>query len=348
MVSGSPLLNRLVTVSHRVGGPRVWDFVRGGRIRILSYHGITSRKDYPGIENPFRYNIPVEEFEAQVAYLKEHCQVVSLADVRDGVGLSRRRTNVVITFDDGYANNYENAFAILEQEGLPATYALATSFVIDRQPLWNDVVEHLAAHSPGRRAEMTWDGRTVSFELAERRGRLDLYRWLMKTVIAADQTRREELLQTAAEVLQTSIDPETVFQHDDMRPLSREQVAEMAASPRCEIASHSIHHFVLTRLPAEKQRHELVESKRRLEELTGAPVTTFCVPSGVWDDALVKAARDAGYTRILCSDRGDVQIEDPVWRRCAVFGPQSEPDFADVVHGPFTDLVDWVRRRRAA
>lgn len=74
---------------------------------ILCYHSIS--------DNGWRFSTPVEEFEKQIKYLKEHYEIKSLAEILEG------KKGVAITFDDGYEDNYTEALPILKKYGVTAT-----------------------------------------------------------------------------------------------------------------------------------------------------------------------------------------------------------------------------------
>ncbi len=73
------------------------------------------------------------------------------------------------------------------------------------------------------------------------------------------------------------------------------RVATDLLSSGMEIGSHTVTHPLLTRIPADRVRSELVESKARLEEHIGRRVDAFCYPAGYYDRRVRDATEAAGY-----------------------------------------------------
>jgi len=341
----SAIVHMLLGVSYHLGGPALNDAVRGGQVRLLMYHGIPRGERGDGIVNAHGYNVPLRVFERHVAYLVRHCHVVGLSDALSGDRLSRRKTNVILTFDDGYENTYVNAFAMLRRYGIPATFGLPTAFVCDREPLWNDVLEYAVQKSQKTRVSMAWDGREDVFSLEDRAARLLLYDWLMDHCLRITQSQRSALISSALAALGISVTSDELFQEADYRPLSAEQIREMAASGLAEFASHSVHHYALTNLGREEQGLELVASKHKVEELTGRPCTVFCVPAGIYDENVLEQIWSAGYQWVLTSDRGAADLRRRVLNRNCVYRERRLYTFADVTHGPVFEAMAAVRNR---
>ena len=333
-------------MSHACGGTRVWDLLRGGRVKILMYHGVPTRERFDGVENYWRYNVPLKEFRGQVTHLAKRCNVISLADFLEGKGLSTSRTNVVITFDDGYGNNYTNAWPVLKELGLPALFAITTGFVMDRQPLWNDVVEYAVQNSPLSNLTLTWKGEDVSFDLTHDAGRVALNNWALRTAVTVDQEDRAPFLELLIQSLQVDASAEQVFSNEDYRPMTPEQVHELSQQDGVEIASHSVHHFLLAKLERDEMRAELRDSKARLEATTGQSCTSLCMPGGSYDAAVLEEAREAGYTSVLTSDVGPATASAPTLNRYGVFSRESVAWFADEIHGPVLPLVRATARAK--
>ncbi len=92
-------------------------------LRILMYHRIDRLAAYDQL------TVRPERFEEQMAYVAQHCRVISLAEaVRELAAGPVTRPGVVLTFDDGYRDNLLHALPVLRRYGLPATIFVTTRF----------------------------------------------------------------------------------------------------------------------------------------------------------------------------------------------------------------------------
>jgi peptidoglycan/xylan/chitin deacetylase (PgdA/CDA1 family) len=125
--SGPPLPKRLVKEAvkgagfaagrwglHRVAAP--W-------VTVLLYHRVTdgARDDL---------TVGIEQFDRQMALLRQHFEVVSLSDLLSWQVVPRTsRPLACVTFDDGYLDNYSNAAPILMRHEIPAAFFVSTGIV---------------------------------------------------------------------------------------------------------------------------------------------------------------------------------------------------------------------------
>jgi peptidoglycan/xylan/chitin deacetylase (PgdA/CDA1 family) len=96
-----------------------------------------------------------------------------------------------------------------------------------------------------------------------------------------------------------------------------------------EIGSHGATHRALTKLSDPELQIEVAGSKKRLENILGAPVVSFCYPFGDFDDRVVEAVKSAGY-RAATVVRGAISpdLSDPFRiTRVAVRGTDRLLDF---------------------
>jgi peptidoglycan/xylan/chitin deacetylase (PgdA/CDA1 family) len=100
------------------------------RVPILTYHKIREYKDTDTIKTKAFITTP-EEFEKQMKYLHDHgYNVITFTDLLKGFnGLALPKKPVILTFDDGYANQYVNALSILEKYHLVGTFFIFTNAI---------------------------------------------------------------------------------------------------------------------------------------------------------------------------------------------------------------------------
>lgn len=75
--------------------------------------------------------------------------------------------------------------------------------------------------------------------------------------------------------------------------LSPHDIRELAVE--FEIGAHTVHHRQLTHLPTEQARWEIVQSRRNIEDITGAECLSFCFPGGKFQGAHLPMVREAGF-----------------------------------------------------
>ncbi|NQV25648.1 MAG: polysaccharide deacetylase family protein, partial [Rhodopirellula sp.] len=105
---------------------------------VLNYHRIGMPTD-PLVDEAL-WSANQEDFDRQVTMLKEGFDVIGLSELPDAMrelksargfsGLSWKSSRLaMITFDDGYADNYELAFPVLKANDVPGVFFVATGFI---------------------------------------------------------------------------------------------------------------------------------------------------------------------------------------------------------------------------
>ena len=111
-------------------------------LTILLYHGVTNIKSR-GIENYLRKHISQDDFYSQMQYLRNNCNVISIDDYLE-IRKSKEclpPKSVIITFDDGFKNNYTVAAPILADLGLPSVFYYTSGVINTNIMFWVDIIE---------------------------------------------------------------------------------------------------------------------------------------------------------------------------------------------------------------
>ncbi len=86
------------------------------------------------------WTVSNEMFQRQVNWLRSRFEMISLSECQRRMQLPvNMQPCAAITFDDGYAENCEQALPWLVKERIPCTYFVATDFVINERPFPHDV-----------------------------------------------------------------------------------------------------------------------------------------------------------------------------------------------------------------
>jgi len=93
-------------------------------VRILFYHRIAN-------EHPNAWTMRPKSFARQIHWLREHFDLISLAAAQQRIASGRNRWPAAcITFDDGYADNLQDAIPLLLKYRIPFTYFVSTDHVL--------------------------------------------------------------------------------------------------------------------------------------------------------------------------------------------------------------------------
>lgn len=280
----------------RLGGYAAMRRVRPSRqLAILRYHAICGHEGYD-YADPYICVTPAN-FEQHIAYLTRAYHVLPLPDAVQALAGDRPLppNAVVITFDDGYADNLDAA-RVLAKHGATATFYITAGCLAGEQPFWPVEIRSLVRGLPAERLTVAAASVEVSLDLTTDDGRRAAVKLLTKACkghpIAVREALRDQLRARAARV------------NDRRVMLTWDEVREMQALGMT-IGSHTMTHPNLPNAGIADARRELAESRVRLEAELGRPVTMFSYPNGgaerYMTPAVREAVRDAGYAAATTS-----------------------------------------------
>jgi peptidoglycan/xylan/chitin deacetylase (PgdA/CDA1 family) len=242
---------------------------------------------------------------------------------------------VVVTFDDGYADNLLNARPVLEEAHVPATFFLVSGRLGSSQEFWWDELERLFL-SPGqlpRQLELViagrkwhWDlGEAADYEAESHRRYQDWRAWEpaptpRHAVYLCVYDCLYPLLERDREIalhrlrLWAGTDAGARPTH---RTLTRAEAQMLVAGERFELGAHTATHPCLSALDPAAQREEIRQSKIVLQELGGRPVASFAYPFGRLRDysaETIALLKEAGFQRACSSFAGKVSMASDLFQ----------------------------------
>jgi peptidoglycan/xylan/chitin deacetylase (PgdA/CDA1 family) len=270
-MGGKKLL--LARVLRRTRTLRALRSLAGPCLAVLNYHRVR-RDGAPQDAATFDEGVfgpSASEFERQMEWLSRNVELLTEDGVieRVGGGKAFGRPSVLVTFDDGYIDNYETAFPILRKLGIPSILFIPTAIISSRQLGWWDIVAYLVKRSA--RKSLSLAGEEIS--LADRGEAI-------RGVLARMKQREVEpaaySLERLSEACQVPI-PSVAVQGREL--MTWEQIREVSRNG-VAIGSHTHTHPVLAKLGRDDQREELRLSKEILEREVGKRVRSLAYPFG--------------------------------------------------------------------
>jgi peptidoglycan/xylan/chitin deacetylase (PgdA/CDA1 family) len=285
---------------------------------VLNYHRIGDPSQSPYDAEVFSVTPP--EFDAQISFWKSRFHVATLAEAIDLLERPQRHrgTSILITFDDGYLDNFKLAFPILANHGVQGVFFLPTSFVGTNHLPWWDVIAYIVRHAHQRRFRL--EGSAFEFNLDGER---------VNSVIAKVMNLYRSTAQCSSEAFIAQLEQACDSQRPDGSHrcfLNWEEAAAMVHGGMA-IGSHGHTHEILSRLPDVDQTRELVTSRSILQEKLGVSIEALSYPVGLpesFSSYTQDAAEKAGY-RVAFSfygglNRPGLTKRYNVLRHGAVFG----------------------------
>ena len=238
----------------------------------FNYHriGNTHLSQY----DPNVFSCDEDHFVEHLKYIKNNFTIIKLEDVSsilENTLVNRRYA--LITFDDGYIDNYLCAFPILKQNEISATFFLATNFINDAEIPWWDKIAYLVRNAQVNEIKLTnWP---KSIVLCKVNISKSIRQVLDMVEVNKEQSIEDVLSELESKLRITSkelINKETLFMTWDM-------VREMNEAGM-DFGSQTCSHRIMSHLNGEEQELEAKLSKQVIEKEIDCQIKAFAYPVG--------------------------------------------------------------------
>ncbi|WP_165071165.1 polysaccharide deacetylase family protein [Paludisphaera rhizosphaerae] len=287
------------------GAARALEALGGRRAAVFTYHRVAE----PGEGNPYYDNVvsaTPEGFRAQMAMVRDRFRVVGPEDLIDDHDDERPRA--VVTFDDGYRDNFDAALPILDELGVPATFFIPTDHLERPRLPWWDHLAYIVKSSKLDRFEVErapGDPRPIVVERADG-DRSAAVMTLIRPVLTGEVADRDAFLQRLEAAARVDVDSPALGRELFM---TWEHLRKLVDAGHT-IGSHAHGHVALGSLDDRSARRELALSRTILEAAVKRPVRTVAYPYG-WpgavSDRTFRLASDVGYRIGFTSFEGIVR-----------------------------------------
>lgn len=317
---------------------------RAGEVTLLGFHGLCENVGDLGILD-WSLHLPVSGFRSICALLASDYRVISMADLIEARknGTKLPDNAAIITFDDGYASNYELAFPILKKFGLPASIYVTTGFLDSEDMLWFQRVDLALGRTQKPTIDWKINGKKLRMLLVTREQRQQsLVRLIPELKELSDADLLHEVCRLEEMLGVKTPGPDELPQL--MRPMTWDMAREMSASGQIEIGGHTHTHPILARCDSIAMRAEIFTCRDRIREELGTIPLTFAYPNGGQDDftqETMSLVKEAGFQAACSAINGRVDDQSSLLQLPRYGTPESIWEAEATLSGAYETLKDW-------
>ena len=290
----SVAVNSLAATVHYGGFAPLLRAQQRSKIPVLAYHSVTSPSggDISCLELAGA-TVDIGLFRRQMEYIALHYTTVGLEEVV-GCRLGRNslpKNPCVLTFDDGYADAYENAYPILKRLSLKATFFVIGKPMVSTDVPWLYAVYRILDSVDPMECAAVLAAGAPGFPADEKFDKARLRAWFLQQLRHLNRKSRYDLL----DMLHARLDKQDIESGPKfMTPI---QVGKLGQEG-FEIGCHSVEHEVLSRLSDQELKLEIDGSRAIIEKVTGQEPQSFCYPFGginTWNERVVEAVKQGNF-----------------------------------------------------
>jgi peptidoglycan/xylan/chitin deacetylase (PgdA/CDA1 family) len=283
-------------------------------VHILMYHRIAET-----ICDPWNISVSPDIFEEHLISLKSAFNVIRLDEI-EKQHIKDIDNPIVLTFDDGYYDNFTIAKPLLEKYDLPATFFIPIQPILKNKPFWWDELCSVILFTTPLPTlfSMCILGQKIDFEISGEEELTTEMKKLLSSWKAENKafSKRTELYLKIWRLFKFSkpLDHEIELkkirtwagnpEHIEDLPMSLESLEEMAQNPIFEIGAHSMTHPLLDVHERSFQKEEITQSKIQLERIVGKEIKSFAYPYGGYNKTTIDIIKQVKFNYAVTTEPG--------------------------------------------
>ncbi len=280
-----------------------------GKIHILMYHRVLKDNDKAIISMQPGMYVTESAFKNQMIFLARHYHLISLKELLELWKNGEYNKDVkygVVTFDDGWLDNYLNAYPILKKYDVPATIFVTTSLIGTNRWFWPEKLSYLLLNK-----YQNLQGLGESLDDIKNDVILSIFTMInekqdyviseqIDLTIEALKKYTEQSIENALDKIYKLLD---IVVPEERALLNWNEIKEMSSNG-VSFGSHTCNHKILTGVPLSEAREELERSMHQLKAKDLNFIPVFCYPNGNYNQEIQNTVSDCGYEAAVTTKFG--------------------------------------------
>jgi len=276
---------------------------------ILFYHRFYSGQ-FEKCELP---HLNIQEFKKQMRHIKKWYSIITMDDLIDRLAIGKEFStpSIVLTIDDGYLNNYREAYPILKEFNLPAMIYLSTGFIGTENSTWVDDLMDMIRISKKKTISLPELFNGEALDISTHGKKMEVFEKVFNKMLYVKHEKKIALMEKLQKILCIV---ENLRDGADKRMLNWNEVIEMNQN-NIHFGAHTISHPTLSKMELLEAKREIHESKVEIENKLGCKVNHFAIPNGKegdFSEELKRYCKEIGFRTVVTTEPGVVSVQsDP-------------------------------------
>ncbi|MCJ7508976.1 MAG: glycosyltransferase [candidate division Zixibacteria bacterium] len=272
------------------------------KAKIVSFHRVLDQKEKSQCYDPSLV-VTRDNFKSLIGYLAKRYNILTLNQLAGDINNRQPFSNrtCVLTFDDGYRDNYLNAYPALKSFNLSATIFITVGYVGKDKAFWQESFFRLMSILYERREELNKDAEERVSCLEIKKEVLELFKHGDNRFWEITKLMVERMKGLPQSEIQLIMDELLEISGEERHKLERgcefsswKEIQEMSENG-IDFGSHTLSHTILTVEPKENVKIEVERSKEIIEEKLGRKINHFAYPNGDFNPTVVEIVKNSGF-----------------------------------------------------
>jgi peptidoglycan/xylan/chitin deacetylase (PgdA/CDA1 family) len=340
------IITPIATIANHTLFLDVYSFYRrkktGSQIAILMYHRIAPENDSWLKNNRSTKPLNPKIFDAQLSYISKNYEILSLEKltqyIRERKPLPKKA--IVVTFDDGYKDNYLYAYPILKKYNIPSTVFLPTGHIGTGKLLWWDEIAYYIHYTSLDNLKLDNLGTYVLNSSQERLYAIDK---ICEELAHIPEEKKSYIIREISKKAKVRVPADL---GDKRLTLNWEEIREMDNNG-VSFGAHGVNHAILTNLPFDKAKDEIITSKKEIEEKIGKKVTAFSYPNGNYNQHIIEFLENNGFSCAVGVQGKLVSLQASIFELPRLIAFENFNTFKLMLSGLLSDLIEIKAKLKA-
>jgi len=269
-------------------GARLYRHIKyGGTLIVLTYHRVMNIKENFLFDEDL-ISASEKQFSSQLEFISKNYDVINFKKLKKifESGHQFPARSLIITFDDGYIDNYTVAFKLLRKYGLTATMFVSAGYIGTDRLFWWDKIAFIIKSTDASNININGPLK-INMNLDEFTDRQQASSFLINRAKTLPENEKKQLINKLSEDLEVDFE-----KHKIRNTMSWDQLKEIRDSG-IEIGAHSVNHPIFSNISLSSLNDEIINSKKIIEDKLGTDVISFGSPGrGIIPPSEVKEFKD--------------------------------------------------------